>query len=166
MVSILECEECLRVLEQRLVAEIESGAIPNVSDNLAGRIMDEVARASSSVSTAASNPGTTDNAGYRHIETHISKRNRALSFLRYITAAAATIIMLMSGSFNIVSQSGTEYGNSLNKAVNGISNKAMKVTNSVNGDVSFGKNWSHVLMKNIDDLKNGLHIKIDSNKGR
>lgn len=147
---ISECQECLDILEHRLLLEIESGDIPRVTEDFSDKVMRNIAGRSGLL------------LSNRHRIFDRKSNDKRLTFIHYATAAAATIILVMTGGFNILFRSGPEYENNINRIVNDI---AVKATISIPESEYLSQNlrtsWEH-----LQDLKNGFTDNANKRNGR
>jgi hypothetical protein len=153
---ISECRECLDVLEYRLLLEIESGNIPPVSADFPDRVMRNIA--------GKPTPARLNQVGKRKIERETG--NKRLTFIHYIAAATATITLVTTGCFNTIFKSGPEYGDSANKFVSALTNKAaIKIPDGNGLPDSLSRDFK-INMKRLEKLKNDLRENISGENER
>jgi hypothetical protein len=108
--AIMGCDECLLALEHRLSLLVDANEIPLVSQDMADKIMLAIEHEKLAASML------TDS-------TWEFKSRRTL-FIHYLIASAATIILVITGCFNMLLDSNQRYGGYLNKTLNDMSKKA------------------------------------------
>jgi hypothetical protein len=110
----LECPDCLEALESQVLSEVESGNVPPVPTGFADRVLDNLDHPL----PGAGAQKTSDNL---------------LTFIHYVTAAAVTIAMILSGGFNLVFQATSNYSAAFNRYINDVTAVTTKV--SVNNEL-------------------------------